>query len=194
MTHDQIKTATMAYDKYATLFEQPLNDSCAYYEINTPIRQLCFLAQAGHESMGLFYTEELASGVAYEYRGDLGNINPGDGALYKGRGLIQITGRANYQTISIELGIDCLNNPWLLGAKTTNVSSSEQLQNAARSAGWFWNHTHLNNLADLIDINQPVDTGTNLIYFKQITRLINGGYNGLDDRIIRYNNGVDLFR
>ncbi len=63
--------------------------------INTPLRRVHFFAQIGHESKELIYSEEIASGRAYEGRFDLGNTQPGDGVRFKGRGLIQITGRAN---------------------------------------------------------------------------------------------------
>jgi putative chitinase len=189
----QIKFATGAFTSYAEKFATFINDTCARFQINTPARALCFLAQVGHESGGLFYTEELASGKAYEGRADLGNTNPGDGVRYKGRGLIQITGRANYTSISNELGIDCVNNPSLLGGKDVNKCTTEQLNNAALSAGWFWNSRKLNDIADKVDITKPIEDDQNLAQFKAITKKINGGYNGLSDRVMRYKAGVSLF-
>lgn len=189
----QIKFATGALTSYAEKFSTFLNDACTRFQINTPARALCFLAQVGHESGGLFYTEELASGKAYEGRADLGNTQPGDGIRYKGRGLIQITGRANYTSLSNDLGIDCVNNPSLLGGRNANVCTPEQLKNAALSAGWFWNSRKLNDLADKMDITKPIEDDLNLTQFKAITKKINGGYNGLSDRVARYKAGASLF-
>jgi putative chitinase len=141
-------------------FVEPLNITMAEFQINTPLRQAHFLAQLAHESGEFNYVEEIASGAAYEGRSDLGNTQPGDGVRFKGRGLIQITGRANYQDCGRALGVDLIGNPTLL--------SRDDL--AARSAGWFWNRAGLNAVADRDDA-------------RQVTRIINGGYNGLDDRL-----------
>jgi putative chitinase len=189
----QIKAATGSTTTNAEKFAAFINDTCTKYQINTPIRALCFLAQVGHESGGLFFTEELASGSAYEGRADLGNTQPGDGVRFKGRGLIQITGRSNYTAISSDLGIDFVTNPTLLGGKNANVCTQEQLKNAAMSAGWFWNSRNLNALADKIDINKPIEDDSNLDQFEAITKKINGGTNGLPDRVARYKAGVQLF-
>lgn len=141
-------------------FWQPLNDTMEEFQINTPTRQAAFLAQIGHESGSLRYVRELASGEAYEGRADLGNTQPGDGVRYKGRGLIQITGRANYAACGAALGVDLIADPAQL----------EQPERAARSAGWFW-LTH--------GCNELADAGN----FQKLTRRINGGLNGLDDRL-----------
>lgn len=140
-------------------FVASLNETMQYYNINTPLRIVHFLAQILHESGNFFYVKELASGSAYEGRKDLGNTVAGDGMRFKGRGLIQITGRANYTTLAKELNIDCVNHPELL----------ELPINAAMSAGWFWNKANLNKYADLDDV-------------KTITKRINGGINGFEDR------------
>jgi putative chitinase len=137
----------------------PLNNTMMKFQINTPKRIAAFLAQLAHESGSLTYVKEIASGEAYEGRKDLGNVHKGDGIKFKGRGLIQCTGRANYEAISKELHIDCINKPELL----------EDAENAALTAGWFWNKKNLNSLADNDN-------------FVTITRKINGGTNGLDDR------------
>jgi putative chitinase len=139
---------------------EPLNNAMHRYEINTKPRIAAFLAQLGHESGRLFYVREIASGEAYEGRKDLGNTEPGDGRRFRGRGLIQITGRRNYTLCGIALELDLLNHPELL----------EKPEHAAMSAAWFWWNHKLNELADAGD-------------FKKITRRINGGYNGLADRI-----------
>ena len=190
MTLGQAKEATGATAAHAEKFLPYLSDVCARYAINTPVRQLCFFAQVGHESGGLYYTEELATGDAYEGRRGLGNTQPGDGRRFKGRGLIQLTGRTNYQCLSAELKVDLLASPTLLGGKNADHCTTEQLRYATLSAGWFWNRNGLNKVADQIQLNHPIDEGTNLDAFRQLTRRINGGYNGLPDRLFRYRNGL----
>lgn len=193
MNLGQIKEATCSPTACAEKFMQSINDTCDKYQINTPVRQVCFLSQLGHESGGLFYTEELASGSAYEGRKNLGNIVAGDGIRFKGRGLIQITGRSNYKSLGDAFGVDLIKNPTLLGGKNVKVCTQDQLKYAALSAGWFWNSRNLNALADTIDIKKPIDAGTNLENFKAITKKINGGYNGLADRLNRYKIGAKYF-
>ena len=142
------------------LFAEPLNAAMAEFEINNVARETMFLAQIAHESGGFRYVRELASGEAYEGRNDLGNTEPGDGVRFKGRGLIQITGRANYAECGDALGLDLLSQPELL----------EEPLNACRSAAWFW---------DARDLNQRADLGD----FRGITKRINGGLNGWHDRL-----------
>ena len=149
--------------KRAGVFIDPLNATLTEFEINTPLRQAAFVAQIGHESGQLLYVREIASGSAYEGRKDLGNTLPGDGVRYKGRGLIQITGKANYTACMLALDLDLLDRPEQL----------EEPVNACRSAGWFWKTHGLNELADAQD-------------FETITRRINGGANGLVDRLELY--------
>ena len=144
-------------------FVAPLNGAMHEFHINSPIRQAAFIAQIAHESGELRYVEEIASGIAYEYRKDLGNTQPGDGMKFKGRGLIQITGRNNYHECGKALGVDLITNPELL--ETNDL--------ACRSAAWFWASHGLNDLADKGDINR-------------ICRRINGGLNGLSDRMAYY--------
>jgi putative chitinase len=146
----------------AQIYLQPLNMAMDACEIDTPARQAAFLAQIAHESGSLRYVEEIASGEAYEGRASLGNTQAGDGVKFKGRGLIQITGRANYAACSVALFEDgrLLEQPELL----------EEPELAALSAGWFWKTHGLNELADEEQ-------------FRTITKRINGGFNGLDDRI-----------
>jgi len=160
MNIDQLLTIMPFSGRKAALFLNSLNAAMAEFDINTPARQAAFLAQIGHESGQLRYVRELATGHAYEGRHDLGNIRAGDGVCYKGRGLIQITGRANYAACGAGLGLDLLTHPDLL----------EQPVNACRSAGWFWKTRGLNALAD---------DGDQL----RITKRINGGTNGLADRL-----------
>ena len=144
----------------ANLYADALNEAMDVFNINTPQRQAAFLAQIAHESAEFRYVEEIASGAAYEGRADLGNTEPGDGVRFKGRGLIQITGRANYTSCGAALGLDLLANPELL----------ESPQNACRSAAWFWMTHGLNELADADN-------------FRKITLRINGGLNGYEDRL-----------
>lgn len=193
MTLGQVKEATCAPTSCAEKFLDHINATCEKFEINTPARQLSFLAQVGHESGGLFFTEELASGDAYEGRKSLGNTQPGDGRRFKGRGLIQITGRANYKSIGDSLGVDFISNPTLLGGKNIKVCTEEQLKFAALSAGWYWNSRKLNAIADAINVKKPIDEGANLDAFIQITRKINGGTNGLHDRLNRFKVGAKFF-
>jgi putative chitinase len=136
-----------------------LNKAMVEGGINTPKRQAAFLAQIAHESGEFRYMEELASGRAYEGRRDLGNTQPGDGPRFKGRGPIQLTGRANYRAAGKALGIDLENNP--TRAKDPDV--------AFRVATWYWNSRNLNKLADAGN-------------FDGITRRINGGLNGKASR------------
>lgn len=143
------------------LYVEPLNEAMSEFEISDNVeRETHFLAQVAHESGAFQYVREIASGAAYEGRADLGNTEPGDGTRFRGRGLIQITGRANYASCGAALGLDLLDNPVLL----------ELPVNAARSAGWFWQSHGLNALADNGDA-------------RAITRRINGGLNGLQDRM-----------
>jgi len=193
MTLGQLKEGTCSPTVCAEKFLPYIIETCDRYQINTPVRQLCFLAQVGHESGGLYYTEELASGENYEGRKSLGNTQPGDGVRFKGRGLIQITGRANYQSIGNNLGVDFITTPTLLGGKNVKVCTNDQLKYAAISAGWYWNSRNLNNIADQINIKKPIDVGSNLESFKQLTKKINGGYNGLADRLNRYKAGMKYF-
>jgi putative chitinase len=143
----------------ATQWVSHINHAMEKFGIDTPMRHAHFLAQIGHESGRLRYVRELASGKAYEGRKDLGNTQPGDGVKYKGRGLIQITGRANYQSLSDSLGVDFVKVPEFL----------EKPEHAAMSAAWFWHTRKLNDLAD-----QDLLT--------RVTKKVNGGLNGLEDR------------
>ena len=122
----------------ATVFYKPLVDAMGEFEINTIPRQASFLAQVAHESAQLRYVRELAPGTAYENRRDLGNVIPGDGVRFKGRGLLQVTGRTNYKACGRALGLDLITRPELL----------ELPANACRSAAWFWKEHGLNELAD----------------------------------------------
>jgi putative chitinase len=148
-----------------------INRTLELYEINTAQRIRMFLAQIGHESGQLRYVLELASGEAYEGRADLGNLHKGDGVKYKGRGLIQITGRSNYAQCGEALGLPLLETPELL----------QQPEWACLSAGWYWNSRNLNSLCDLG-------------LFKKLTIRINGGLNGYADRYKLYQRAFDVVK
>lgn len=194
MTSSQLLSVAGSTGKVALRFLPYLIDACSRYNIQSPIRQVCFLSQIAHESGGFYYTEELAPGAAYQGRCDLGDTEPGDGERFKGRGLIQITGRRNYTLISADLHVDFVDNPTLLGGKNVNVCTPGQLQYAALSAGWFWNKAALNAIADEINPQQPIDEeGLNHDHFLEITRRVNGGYNGLADRMQRYKEALHAY-
>lgn len=141
-----------------------LNDCLNRFQINTPPRMRHFLSQTAHESGGLRYLKELDSGDQYEGRKDLGNTHPGDGPKYKGAGVIQLTGRANYQAFS-----NFINDPKVMDG-VDYVSTTYPFS----SAGFWW---HINNMNALCDRGASVE---------QITKRVNGGLNGLADRIAYY--------
>jgi putative chitinase len=130
------------------------------FEINTTNRQAHFISQCAHECDHFKTTEEYASGAAYEGRKDLGNVKPGDGKRFKGRGLIQLTGRANYAAASTALNADYVVEPELVA----------RFPAAADVSAWYWDTHKLNRHADNDDV-------------RQVTKIINGGYNGLDSRV-----------
>jgi putative chitinase len=167
---------------------EPLEEVFAKYDISTPQRQACFIGQCAHESgnfktlqenlnysaEGLmktwpsrFPTKEIADQYARQpakiagkvYNGRLGNTSEEEASNFLGRGLIQLTGKENYANCGTALGIDLVGNPTLL----------IEPKYAALSAGWFWNKKGLNALADASDI-------------ETMTKRINGGLIGLDDR------------
>lgn len=138
--------------------------------INTKLRVTHFLAQLAHESGGFRFDKEIASGAAYEGRKDLGNTEKGDGKRFKGRGPLQLTGRANYRAAGLALGLDLEGKPELAAAP----------RNYVRIAVWFWNTRKLNRYADANDI-------------RQITKRINGGYNGLADRRAWFRKAVAIW-
>jgi putative chitinase len=179
-----------------------LNDCFDKYAINTPQRQACFLAQVMHESggfkllqenlnysaLGLMKTwpsrfpdmdtadkyahnpEKIANKV---YAGRMGNIEEGDGWKFHGRGLIQLTGRENYANFGHNASVDVLSNPDLLITP----------EYACLSAGWYWNKRNLNELAD----KTPMD-------IESITKKINGGTLGLEDRKARTEKALAILR
>lgn len=161
----QLKTAELP-----KVYSRLLSSIMPQYGIVERQRECAFLAQIGHESGRLRYTEELASGEAYEGRKDLGNTEPGDGVKFKGRGLIQITGRANYEKAQMALGVPLLLEPERL----------LQPYFAVKSACWWWQEHGLNELADKGE-------------FEKITKRINGGLNGHEDRLTLYERALSIY-
>lgn len=140
------------------------------YGITTPLRVCHFFAQAAHETAGFRTLEEYASGAAYEGRKDLGNTQKGDGKRFKGRGIFQLTGRANYVKYGKLLGVDLVNNP----------AVAEQPEISVRVALEYWKSRNINLNADKDDV-----VGA--------TKKINGGTNGLADRKNYLRNAKDMY-
>ena len=137
-------------------------DTAAKFNITTNLRLAHFLSQCSHESGNFKWIVEFASGAAYEGRKDLGNTQPGDGIRFKGRGYIQLTGRANYGKFSTFCGEDCVANPDLVANKFPMMS-----------AAYFFNANKLWSICD-----KGSDEATVLA----VTKRVNGGTNGLADR------------
>lgn len=155
----------------AGVFVSVLNTAMVRYQIVGQLRMAAFIAQIGHESGQFRFVRELGSDQ-YLSKYDTGSLAKrlgntpqadGDGQKYRGRGLIQITGRANYMTCGEALALDLLNQPELL----------EKPQHASMSAAWYWASKGLNTLADAGQ-------------FDKITQRINGGQNGAADRQALY--------
>ena len=162
ITIEQLKYICPAVSLKNLMIYQPiLNEQMQLFDVNTNIRIQHFIAQIAHESGQFIYVKELDSGKEYEFRKYLGNVNAGDGVKFKGRGLLQITGRSNYSKLSTYLfGNDILlSKPELL----------EIPENAVKASLWFWKTKNLNLFADADNLTR-------------ITRVINGGLNGFDSR------------
>ncbi|GKQ44362.1 glycoside hydrolase family 19 protein [Pseudomonas syringae] len=177
ITTQQLLQILPSAGQKAGVFAPVLNTAMSKYQIVTMPRIAAFIAQVGHESGQLRYVRELG-GSAYLSKYDTGKLAErlgntpeadGDGQLYRGRGLIQVTGRANYEECGEALGLDLINHPELL----------ELPQHAAMSAAWFWHRAALNTLADKGD-------------FLTITKRINGGTNGLADRQALYARALEV--
>ncbi len=152
----------------SAVFLPALNDAMAEFGIDTRVRTAAFLATCAHESASFKALREYATGEVYDVgalAARLGNTpeDDGDGERLKGRGLIQLTGATNYRRCGLALGRDLLADPtWL-----------ETPVGASRSAAWFWRDKGCNEAAELGN-------------FGTVCRLVNGGYNGLDERIKAY--------
>lgn len=173
ITEQQLLQILPNAGRNAGVFVSALNTAMGPYGIVGTLRVAAFIAQVGHESGQLRWVREIwgptAQQAGYEGRADLGNTVPGDGPKYRGRGLIQITGRANYAACGEALGLDLISKPELL----------ELPQHAAMSAAWFWSMKGLNTLADQGQ-------------FVKITRRINGGLTGQDDRQALYEKALEV--
>ena len=197
ITEQQLLQILPNAGRQAGVFVPVLNTAMNRYGIVGAPRAAAFIAQVGHESGqltrlvenlnysadGLMKTwpsrfdsvrataaarnpEQIANIV---YAGRMGNAAPGDGWKYRGRGLIQVTGKTNYAACGEALGLDLINQPELL----------EQPQYAAMSAAWFWSANGLNSLADAGDLTK-------------ITQRINGGTNGMADRQALYDKALKV--
>ncbi|MGH7020012.1 MAG: glycoside hydrolase family 19 protein [Brevundimonas sp.] len=133
-----------------------------YGILDTGLRLAHFMGQCSHESGGFRYMEEIASGQAYEGRANLGNTQPGDGKRFKGRGPIQLTGRANYRRVGRKIGIDLESHPDMVSHPSVGL-----LVGCV-----YWADRSLNAKADADDL-------------LGLTRAINGGTNGLEDRKVQ---------
>lgn len=217
-----IQLLSGAKENVASIWLPYFNQYFPQYGLNTKERIASFLSQVGHESGGLLYTEEIASGAAYEGRADLGNTQKGDGVRFKGRGLIQTTGRKNYQDFKDKFGVDVINHPELLGAKNALVATPEQLKNSLLSALEYWtkkriypykdlsfskynpgkitpkasilNSESLNELSDKLNLSKPITDPVNSDTIRKVTQVINGGQNGIEDRLSRFEKGRNYIK
>ena len=174
ITAAQLRRAVPQTDRQrAEDFCQVFNEWAEKFGITTPLRTVHFLAQCWHESACLRYLEEIASGAAYDTGSlarRLGNTpeRDGDGQRFKGRGIIQITGRANYQAYA--------DSDFCVGDLMAHPEWLSQSPGCYKSAMWFWWRAKLSAIADQ-------DNGQNASEIcKRITRRVNGGYNGLSER------------
>jgi len=171
ITYDQLRAIMPHAQPGLQNFVVPLDLAMCEWQINTPTRQAAFLAQLAHESGSFRYMQEIASGADYDGRRDLGNHEQEaidiaaangttPGRFFKGHGPIQTTGYYNHRDCAKALRIDCLHNPTLITLPT----------DGCRAAGWYWSSRGCNVLADKGQ-------------FELLTRRINGGLNGLADRM-----------
>lgn len=200
MNSEQLAQALKITPIKAEEWIDAINETFERFDISTPERQACFLGQCAHESGGfatlkenLNYSaegltkvwpkrfpsleaaqpyhrnpEKIANKVYADRMGN-GDEASGEGFKYRGRGLIQLTGKDNYKACGDALGVDLVDDPDLVATP----------QYAALSAGWFWDKNNLNKFADANDM-----TG--------LTKRINGGTHGLDDRVARTQHAVDV--
>lgn len=149
-------------------------DTASKFGITSNLRLAHFLAQCAHESGNFKWVVEFASGKAYEGRKDLGNTEVGDGVKFKGRGYIQLTGRANYSKFSKFCNEDCVSNPDLVSTKFPMLS-----------AAYFFDSGKLWSVCDLGSTDEIVT---------KVTRRVNGGTNGLSERIENFHKFWNLLK
>lgn len=158
---------------------EDLNRTLKKYDITTPERIRHFLSQCAHESAKGYYTREIASGDAYNGRQDLGNTQPGDGPKFKGAGYLQMTGRSNYTAFSKAMG-----DPEIVNQGVDYVAAKYPWS----SAGFWWSNNNMNAYVDSLSSLSPAEA------VKCVTRRVNGGYNGLNDRISCYNQICNIIK
>jgi len=185
ITKEKLKQVCNISERNLNTFIPILSPTLDRYQINTVERVACFIAQVAHESGAFHYVREIASGKAYEGRKDLGNTQAGDGVKFKGRGLIQTTGRTNYRDVSLFLFNDerLLTNPELL----------EQPQYALDSACFYWKRKDLNSICDKDSNWRTAFKGKPRDKFEWLTIKINGGLNGYADRLQYYRKAQKVF-
>jgi putative chitinase len=171
-THQVQRVAVYAPAAKVAQLVVPLNAALPYGDIDSALRAAMFLAQTTHESMDFrFFTEIWGSTPAqlkYEGRKDLGNVEPGDGYRFRGRGAIQLTGRKNYTEAGAALALPLIEHPDL----------AAEADHAFTVAAWWWQKHGCNAPADKGDV-------------EACTRIINGGLNGLMDRNVRYDRACE---
>jgi predicted chitinase len=150
-----------------------LNRCLALYDITTPQRIRHFISQCTHESIKGSRLVEIADGTAYEGNKVLGNTRPGDGPKFKGGGYIQLTGRGHYTDFA-----NAMRDPRILGEGTVYVADHYPWE----SAGYYWKH--------IKRINEKVDAGANVT---EVTKVVNGGDNGLEEREFYYTQCLNIF-
>lgn len=169
-----MSTETVAAALGAGIYALPMEQGCIRFGVVSALEKAHLLAQVAHESDDFNTTQEYASGRAYEGRKDLGNVQPGDGVKFKGHGLIQVTGRANHAKYSQwKYGDDrVVRNPLLL----------TRLPDAVDAVFWYWTveRPRIPNLARADNL-------------EGVTRQVNGGLNGLEDRRAKLIKAKKLF-
>lgn len=160
----------------AKLYISFFNDYCFEFRVDTRNRILNFFSNLLHESGNLLYKEEIASGIAYEFRKDLGNVNKGDGVKFKGMAFAQITGRANYKAFTkwCKLNIEDFDIDFEITPKALLLPKYCVL-----SAFWFWK---VNNLEKHTFINVCSIWNTGRIQNPLKPHKING----IEDRKLKY--------